>query len=707
MRLKAILLAFFLLYFFYLTHSDTVSVHKPSSVLIPSGSVDTPQLTTLGSTLLYSVKSLGRWETRLPDEFTLQNEKIVPIDACHGQPDGTRLLATGKALYEHIRNYQLEMGQPSFESNTDTHFQDKRVFYFTCQHSRIDSVHMCPPGQVFVGDQCQPVDRCTGEENGKRFANVYDVQSFFECEHEKLVAKSCPPHTVFLYDQCVDTTRSSLYCQFHTLPIVLDPQTLLKCVEGRVVYETCPPGYRYFEQPVCQLDACAGKPDGTRLPMPLEHRGPFVFSPGSLVCRQDQIESTQPCPESWDLWQGRDGLTHLPQVYDGSHCTVPTFCDNVQSDDPDILVPAFEFSKHVQNWKRSDVLDRLSGYECRQGKRKRVDLDPGMRISKQFKRESACDGTAAKVPVSGRNEAYYDCPSQTVESCPPNHYFDAVECVPRIPHAFQFQGLDFFRMDTLREDNWMEPWGYDLSPRATPCTDPESEYMETYNLCSHPDCTLYPFLSMISFKLTLRDGSQCVFREHDRRLEKRPTQERYRYWSQSPGDGIDACDPGKNIRTGNFVWDSVLYMTCDDSQPFVFCPSSETTAVEKVAGKKYACITDLMRTIPPHTKIQFAKNEVQKLVADTPTIVSIKGVSVTVPSTGYEISDAFELKTVLESINVEYQHRVTHPADVVLQENPRVSNFGGGFLMKLKDFTLKPLKFPTYNIKERVEDFEL
>ncbi|GFY48566.1 uncharacterized protein TNIN_18431 [Trichonephila inaurata madagascariensis] len=93
------------------------------------------------------------------------------------------------------------------------------------------------------------------------------------------------------------------------------------------------------------------------------------------------------------------------------------------------MVPVHEFTKHVRNWKFSERFDTITGIKCKGNQRKRVVLSPGQHIHpKRFKSESTCSGTVSKVVVSDNPGAYFDCPTQKVESCPPQHFFDGVMC---------------------------------------------------------------------------------------------------------------------------------------------------------------------------------------------------------------------------------------------------------------------------------------
>lgn len=714
MWVTALALVIFLLYFYYMAQSDSLSVSKPSTPYVPSKPTFTQQLELNGSTFQYSTHSTVDWKVDLPNEFKIQDETITLGDVCHGQPNGFRVLATGKPLYEYLKRDKTLENNVQFESNATTTLRDKRVFYFTCQGSQIDKLHMCPPGHLFTNQQCEPIQPCSGEKDGKRFANPYELNLYYECEKGTRAAKKCPSDEIFMHDKCVNTSDASVYCQFHKEPKILNSKTLLVCRDNQMTYDTCPEGFRYFDTAVCESDACFNIPDGTLIPLPDQQNGPFTFSPGYRVCMGGKVEGVNMCSPNWDPYLSEgDDLTHLPLVFDGKKCSVPSFGKNVHSTDPEIVVPAYHFLKHVPNWKYSSQMDRVTGYEFKET-RKRVHLDPGQRINKRFKRESACDNTVQKVPMGGQPDAYYDCQTETVEKCPANHYFDTKLCQPRRENVFSFEGLDFFSFDSLSISNWIKPWNYKLPTKT--CEASET-YLEAFNVCSHPECAKYPFLSLIpSFKLSLEDGSQCLM--ENERLIKKESLEKRLYWSQRPVEKTydDPCEPGNRLRSGNFVWDSTIYMTCDENEPFLFCPSSSTTGIELIQGKKFACMAPSMSfTMPSYSTAYFTKNQVKRIVWGDPTpIVKIDGLDVRIPEEGYEIDDkkypqGFNLQTFRNKVVIEYQYQLTYPPDVVLTEDlqGRVSRFGGGFLMKRGDFTTRSLGFPTYTLNYKAIDFEM
>ncbi|GFY48565.1 uncharacterized protein TNIN_18421 [Trichonephila inaurata madagascariensis] len=257
----------------------------------------------------------------------------------------------------------------------------------------------------------------------------------------------------------------------------------------------------------------------------------------------------------------------------------------------------------------------------------------------------------------------------------------------------------------------METWDYNKIPSAQHCTDPETVYLETYNAYSHPDCILYPFLTQIPLSIKLRDAPQCTFRKTNHRLVKQPISYKALYWAQREVEQTpthEKCRPGQHLESGHFVFDEIFYATCDKSQSFVFCPSSDTKGIAKVNDRRWACIpADMKGIFPPNSGVTFPAHEVKHIFNTTPTPNRIKigNRLMDIPLVGLSPTNAFKLDALDQSVDIEYKYRVTHPPDVVWAEDEeKVSRFGGGFLVK-KDFTKNSLALPTYDIKYAVPDF--
>lgn len=721
---SAFAIIFLLLYFWYMTsHSKSSDLSKPTqSSMDPVPRALTHYIRSQGNQFKFISNSKTVWEDTLPDSYQVLHNQFIMQDACYKQPNGALVAATGQSLYEHVRQDKLISQNITFEADASFTLQDKNPFYFSCQMGRIHTLHMCPSGQFFLNSACHIIDQCAGEKDGKTLADPYDTQRFYECHGEKAFSKACPPDTYFAYSKCIDPRLLGLYCYATERPKILNSKTVVICRDGKITYDVCPPGFRYFDSPKCEPEACVGQPDGSRIPLPNEQIGPLSFSPGYMECYNDKVKSTVTCPVEWDthLSKGED-LTHLPRVFDGHDCAIPEFCVNVTPNEPDVVVPVHDFSKHVRNWVNSEYFDRVKGYKCEGSTRKRVSVEPGeMIFSKRFKVESACVGSTERVIVSDNHNDYFDCKTKSVQTCPANHFFNGHECQPSMDYPFKYDGLEMFQLDSLRKDNWMEPWEYGKILSVEPCQAPESEYLKTYNVCSHPECVKYPWLSQIQFEIALRDGTLCKFDENTRHIKKEETDDNYLYWAQRRVDEMDPeekCTPGQNIQSGHLVFDKTIFTTCDDMQPFVFCPSSSTTGIklvlgQPVAGKPapsyWACVPPSMKeTIPPKTKITFVENEVKQLLPASlrVTDVMINNQQIRILPGGHVEKSQFTLETLDEPVEVEYEYRITHPPEVVWPE--QVSRFPGAFLIKKKDFTRLKVHINRYGIKDSVAGFKL
>lgn len=714
--LRVIAIGVILLYYWYFCKFESTPYSQPTSLAPPPSLPHAYTLESYGPFFMFFDADTIQWEEFIPSGFQILDGRFVALDACHQQPDGTKILATGPTLYHHLRlDTMVSPISTTFEPNASFPLQQGNVFYFTCQQDAIGSVDMCPPGQVFEYGACQPIDACTGKKPGLLLPNVYDISSYYECTPAGARLDQCPDRHYFMHDSCHSTQNLVDYCRFNDDPRILNDVTVVRCsFQQTPTFETCPPGTALFGTLQCQSTACVGKPDGTRLALPLHTEGLFKYSPGYRECRNERVSDPHMCPSTWDphFSQG-DDLTHLPQVFDGRTCSVPSFCTNVQSDDPDVIVPVHEFTKHVRNWKRSIDFDAVTGYRCEEG-RKRKKTAAGQRISKKFKIESACSGgTEDKVVVSGKPEQYFDCSTQTVVTCPSNQFFDGETCRNRTTYAHKYNDIDLFKFNGLSHDGWIGSWNYehDYEKNKT-CTGSESELLSIYNVCSHPECTLYPFLIQVDFSVKLSDKHECVFESG--KIIKRPTASTFDYWSQRErmDRSSSTCTVGNNVASGHFVVDSSLFTTCDETQPFVFCPSPLTTGIEKVNGNRFTCTLPdpFTGTLPPDISVKFLKNELDGVFAlpsNTNPMVRVNNYAFQPVAAGgnHYTGEALHLEST-ETIRLDYHQRMSYPPDIAFTKQGTSKSYPGhAYVMQTKKHTAKPVTLPKHDVVACVKDF--
>ncbi|KAG8173825.1 hypothetical protein JTE90_016314 [Oedothorax gibbosus] len=280
-------------------------------------------------------------------------------------------------------------------------------------------------------------------------------------------------------------------------------------------------------------------------------------------------------------------------------------------------------------------------------------------------------------------------------------------------------------MNNLSHYNWIEPWDYLKKELVVnPCTDPTFVLDKTYNVCIHTDCVLYPFLSLTNLKIGLRDKSECVYDAFKNQIDKQPAERPYLFWSQRQvpelnSHFVDSCKPNKQVQSGYFIKDSTLYATCDEKQPFVFCPSSITAGTNKHmnSGRFYGFPMFYNVEIPPNTKREFSKNElasVQRKSENVISAVNVNGKIRQIPRhAGIDLTNekkVIKLETLSQPVRVYFQYMVTYPPDTVYRyDYTRQSGFvdvspqnHNSFLMKLANFTQKPLALPKYKVESSV-----
>lgn len=737
--LQLFFLCLYFIYFWYFYYFRAPSVPRPKTPGPDSPLRYNLDLVVIQANIFRFLENGSRmWEHVFHDDAYLVHratETIIERDDCYWYPQRTRIAAKGIGLYKFLKQHPEFQKDISFEENSPYTAQQGQVFYFTCFNRRIESLDMCPSGQIYQNQVCVDISSCTDKADYTHLPVHADPFKYIECKNRREFFKTCPPDTFFYHDHCVPQYNLIYQCTLKdtVLPFKLDAHTLFECRDHKPIYTTCLPGTQLFDNLYCEPDACVGQPDGALLNLPHRTVGPFRFVPGYMECLHEKVFQTVECPSTWDpmLSEG-DNLTHLPQVFDGKQCVVPSFGVTVTSDDPDVLVPIHEFTKHVQNWKQSPYYDQTVGYT--QWGRKRKRLDPGQRIGKHFKVESACDASSPYLlPIYGHPDQYYNCVTQQRITCPAQHYFTGSACQPEPPHAFKFQGIPLFQFDHLNDEAWIPPWDYPGRGHRplTGCHTAEDTYLKLYDICVHPECLPYAFLSMVpqvSLFLPAPRQAKCTYDPTDRHIKKESVSFHYTFWDQKVlPEGVqssETCTVGQKLNTGHFVWDTTLFATCDPAQPFVFCPSPATETLFKTAHS-YACAPPPGNTFL-HTRnlhwTPFATNEIKRILPpvwdQNPYYFRLNKGDLTryeLPETGFDIPRDTRINLrVNRPVLLEWRYRVTYPPSVAFQYNAQnqlevledPATPPHGFMVRREKFVDATLHFPTYTAQEHVNHFE-
>ncbi|KAG8171829.1 hypothetical protein JTE90_016266 [Oedothorax gibbosus] len=590
-----------LLFLWYMSGSSGPGIVQPTSQRQHGNPNNSYNFSQVGDSYQYNYSGQV-WTTDVPEGYHVILQEIRPKDPCYTVPDHGKVLATGHDLYGHVQKEQLLQSGP-IEIDASTTSQDRKVFYFECLNKEIWKLHQCPHGSVFRGNECLPISICLDQPDGTRFPDPTNPKYYYQCTRSRLERKKCVQSWFFDYNQC-QMTSFQYFCQ-HTAFQVLNDNTLLVCDRGRATFEMCPRGYRYFadplstEKPVCESNRCVGVPDGQRKSLDMKVKQGLTYTPGYVTCHNQRVQQRVECSQEWDT-ASIDHQLPLPLVFDMKHqeCATPILCDNVHIQNSDIVVPVQEWTRQLPLWKYASLMDRVTGYTCdaSSGLRTRVSAPAGFWIGRHMKMESACqDSTRTVVPVSGHSNRYYDCATKMTRVCNPHSFFNGEQCQRSSPNAFKYNSLDVYRMNALDWDFWIKPWEYVLMSQTDQelkhrCRTPY-RYNQTYNICAHEDCVVYPFLSQIDFSMTLRDGSTCQYNTSTRYIEKTApvSDDLYLYWAQRTTHDAklvhhEPCREGQPIQSGHFMFDTTIFATCDSRQPFVFCPSPLTLGIEKVDG---------------------------------------------------------------------------------------------------------------------------
>lgn len=673
-----------------------------------------------GNEIVIAVSGQGAWTFHMENNDTYVFDKmrgeIREKDACFNVADGSKLKAGGLKLYEMLKDKTVEVAFYNF--------------YFSCQNGRIDDLYTCPLGETFVDGHCQPSNICSDKKDGEVFPNPINRTLYIACKNQKPVRKQCASDSFFIVDGC---RQAEISCETivqrqkkrkaeEDVLYPLSPQKYIRCrSDASSVVETCPKGTSILASwDRCYPDGCIGVQDGEKIPMPKITTGTFDYSPGYSVCQNNKIDKSIECHKLWDWYQSN--LHNLPTVFNGSKCVPPSFCENVQPVDSDVIVPVHEFTKHVSPWKYSTLFDSVSGYRCQDNTRTRVHLEPGECI-RDYRVVSAAATSASKIPVAAASDRYYDCDAQKIISCPEGHVFDGPGCTPPVENAHTYKNIPLVKMSNLSPHNdWMQPWEVVDGSLPIQCNETDT-YIFNYHVCAHPDCTKYPFLRQLGpdYPIFLPDSkSVCVFLGDKIRKKNYDASRHHRinFWNQRvvprllyDSDIDDECVPGQRVRSGNFLFqESLLYATCDLRQPFVFCPSVHTKGIERVIGSTiYTCM--------PEESVFEAK-----ISADSRVELYVREISYVLPEFGayFRVNDgepiffkqgqhAIPISPILgmddaatftlwsdRAIRVYYQRLVGYPVQVFFNSDgrPEVSPGGGGYWLRRDKPVNRPLSIP-------------
>ncbi|GFY38830.1 uncharacterized protein TNIN_3551 [Trichonephila inaurata madagascariensis] len=658
----------------------------------------------------FKTSNNGFWEFPLEEDFYFDNGKIQLKDDCFYKLPGSKIEAKGKTLYDYVQNDKLVPGQGgSFNIFVNSIIQNGYVFYFKCGKNKIESLHACPPGQIFQDSECVPVHPCTNKKDGENYEDPFNRQFYFKCPEG--IRVECPPNTYFIHDSC--RTESIFYdrCRLDSkFRFNINSTLFIACVNGEPVLHQCPPD-TILVGDECKSIQCLNKPNGTKVPFPKETLGLFSFSTGYFICEKGNIRERVQCPNEWDWYESKgDNLTFLPQVFGNDKCDIPEICENVLMNDTDAIVPVHEFTKHVRNWKNSLLFDSSLGYRCLGNKKQKVQVPDGYHIS-DYKIKPACNQPGQRVVLSSNIDKYYDYDQQTVLNCPKDTFFDGTECINRIPGAHRFKNVDIFKFNNL-EFNWMIPWNYSkVQSIESTCTSPESFYINGYNICSHPECKMFPFLKQLKASIRLSDTDKCEFNDGKIKKLKTLPKGHLNFWSQryKPYPSTH-CTPKSRVQSGHFVLDSVLYATCDHKQPFVFCPSALTDKIEKFSNV-YACVPKdevFESVLEANTTKLFLENHLERVIPITPgTLIKINGKLQNYDPNGIKIDNNPVEIWSNKNIRLIFKTLVNHPPNTYFS-NKTLKTFKPNryFVMRYAGgSTVNPLEFKSYDVESSVKEF--
>lgn len=671
---------------------------------------------------------------QIPPEY-VGDGTVVQTNPCTDELNGTNVRASGLDLYEYVRKHSNVVIEDlaAADRNQTSVYQENRIFYFNCSGGQIDSLHACRPGTVFGWEKCEMVNPCTGVEEKKTFSDATDRHFYYECieGYNHFLRKKCPDGEIFHVDSCHGLPDLAEECEADkTFHLPIDHKRFVVCSGGGPVLRVCPSGQMVVGR-TCESDACHGKIDGSRVPMKDDESThvPFRYSPGYHECRGGRVVRSVLCPNDWDRsLSGGEDLTALPRVFKEGKCVPPELCVNVQVEEnttyPDHVVPAYHFRKRVREWRNAHLFDATFGYQCdRGGVKRKLDAPSGQSI-KKFKFADGCGGGVTRVPLVNVATAYFDCVTKEEVDCQDEHYFDGERCRPRHSDAFSFGGVDMFRFEGLGEhDGWIGPIDYSNEPPVEPCVEPESVYLNGYNLCSHPDCAQFAYLAHLDKGFGFSHDGHTCYTDGSRIVKTLAPlfDSEFDFWNQrgciddwhprteEPTKAAPDCVFGTKIESGFFVLDSTVYKTCDAALPFVFCPSPKTTGIEMIGESRYACKPPEKFFMEAGQNAQFEANQLERIEAlSDETRIGIDDLPL-MPMVGrfMEIGGRRTKIRVDKRVRLHYRYTATLPPRAYYEGSKPVyiDNPEYNFLLKAAGRTGKPLAIPKFLLKDVAAGF--
>ena len=658
------------------------------------------------------------WTVPLISNYFWHDSKIVETNSCFNIPDNSKVKAEGKALYDYIQNNNLITDQ-QIGSSSKKIFHSDRLFYFKCNNNKIESLHTCPAGTI-LNDQieCEKIHSCLGQPDNFTFPDENSKFKYYKCINGKPRHEQCGVGEIFQYDKCVMPRNLCEVLSDGFLSSV-DRKSFYNCVNGEAVLYHCPP-YTYALNGKCESEVCENKVDNL---VPItSNNGSFAFAGKYGQCKDGKLEKTFDCPYIWDHFETDVNILHLPQVFDlnKNTCTKPVLCENVKITDPNIIVPQYSYAKYLKNWGFSKIFDLLTGYKCdSSGNRIQVTLDPGELII-NFRKTKISSNMADKIPMSDETK-YYNVLNNRIEDCPPGTYFDGSECKARISNSFSFRHLDIFKFDNLHINGWIHPNRIDYLRKNVVC---RGDYipMNSVQACVHKDCTRFEFLYHLKGSIKLDDQFECA--KFGGKIMKHnyanPYNLKLEFWDQRlTTDPKHLCTPGTNIKTGNFILDSTVYMTCNYDQPFVFCPSALTETVQSISNTTYACVPKQSvyeLIVPKKVKILLYLNEVSSIEILNPTFVKID--SFTRHFQNATILNKHDIERWINNANavsfyftcddsskVKFNKLPTNPGNIYLEKSVLKINPNGIYDLIYDNPHAKYIKPDSYNLEDNVSDF--